>query len=76
MIPVFLCCLTLFINSDYLKPFSLKDNLNYIYNVENAGKTTENSFLHGYKNLYVSNSIVSHLYGMNYFLGMVPFVSG
>ena len=52
---------TLFLNINFLKPFSIRDNLNYIYNKES---TSPESFIGGFKVIYIFVSVPAHFFGL------------
>lgn len=71
-IPAGLSALTLLYESEFLKPFSLKDNLWSIYVRE---EKSEMAFIHGFRFLYLWCSIPAHLLGLFYVFGMASFLT-
>ena len=72
-VPCALVFLSLFVEHKALRPFSLKENFNFVYTLV---EPNDESFLSGIKVIYLIISIPSHLIGILYSGGLASFLQG
>ena len=72
--PSSLAIASLFYDHKFFRPFSLKDNFNWVYRNGHGG--SREPFLQGYKAIYVINSVPIHFYGLFYGVSFLSFYSG